>query len=145
MNRLEIQNERLLKFAEHLNSIKKLHAQLFDEVELFEVEDNIRIHFKVRYNYLIIDELPSVFPEFDFSEENSDPMLKDRPPEEGSIPGVISFFELTPEEFCQIFDVDGYQNTNKFGGRFLNVDSQPPDFAFNILQLVKHRFKKLTD
>lgn len=140
MKKTEIQNQRLLKFANHLNSIKKFHEQQFDEIELVELEEKVRIHYKVKFNYLLLDELPKVFEEFYYNEVYGAPTLDETSPEEeNSIAGVAVFFGLGPDMFAHLFDVEGYQNTILYGGKQLTMDSQPSDFAQNIIEFVKWR------
>jgi hypothetical protein len=59
--------------------------------------------------------------------------------QEGTIAAAIDFFDLNPDEFCFLFDVEGFQLIEQFGGDFLNFESSGPDFARNILALVKKK------
>lgn len=136
----EIENKRLLRFAEHLNSIKNFPGELLQEIELVDVKEKIRTHYKIVYNYFVIDELPVVFEEFEFNDINGDPILIGRNPhEEGPTLSVADFFGLGPAEFAHLFDVEGLQNPLQYGGKMLMPEAGPADFAFNIYQFVRFR------
>ena len=141
---MEVHNKRLLIFAEHLNSISAFPGELFQEVELVDVGEKIRTHYKIVYNYFVIDELPVVFEEFEFNDINGDPILIGRNPhEEGPTLSVAEFFGLGPAEFAHLFDVEGLQNPIIYGGKKLTPEAGPADFAFNIYQFVRFRKFKI--
>lgn len=136
----ETENKRLLRFAEHLNSIKNFPGELLQEVELVDVKEKVRTHYKIIYNHFLIDELPAAFEEFEFNEINGDPILIGRNPlEEGPTLSVVEFFGLGPAEFAHLFDVEGLQNPIIYGGKILTPEATPSDFAFNIYQFVRFR------
>lgn len=140
MKKNEKHDKRLLVFAEHLSKLKQLHGNVFEYIELVELEEKVRIHYKVKYNYLLLDELPNVFAEFYYNEINGSPTLKGvNPEEENSIAGVMNYFGLSPDMFAHLFDVEGYQNTILYGGKELSLTSGPSDFASNIVEFVKWR------
>jgi hypothetical protein len=142
INKQKAEIERLIKFAEHLNTIRNFPGELLQEVELVDMNKKVRTHYLIRYNYFIIDELPAVFEEFGFDAITGDPMLEGRSSEEeGPTLSVLEFFGLgAPAEFAHLFDMEGLQDTKIYGGRVLTPESTPKDIAFNMMQFV--RFKK---
>ncbi len=134
----EIYNERLLQFATHLNAIKPFTKHIQKTAELVEVDMKVRIHYKLVYNFLIINELPKVFSEW-FYHEGGWPLLNGTQLEQGPITGISKWFKLNPEEICQILDIEECQVVHKYGVKILNQESTPKDHAFNIEKLVEYR------
>jgi hypothetical protein len=136
----EEQINNLIKFAEHLKTIKKFQHQLFEEIELVDVSKKVRKHYKVVYNFCVFEELPAIFNEFEFSDETSDTILIGKNSDESTAASVIEFFGLSgPEQFAHLFDVEGLQNPIIYGGKILTLEATPSDFAFNIYQFVRFR------
>lgn len=133
-------NERLIKFAKHLEQITNHYEfGLFQSASLVEVEKKRNTSFMVTYHEWAFGELPVIFNEWYFDEKFGKPVCKGSAPEEGTVGAVIDFFNLRMDEFCHLFDVEGFQNPNKFGGDYINFESDGPAIAKNIFELVERR------
>ena len=132
-------NERLLKFAKHLEKITN-HPEhdLIGETTLVDFVGNVRIPYQVKYQSWLFEELPVAFDEWGFGKFGN-PLPEDVDEEENTVAAVIDFFDLSPDEFCFLFDVEGFQLVEQFGGNFLNFESDGPDFARNMYALVETR------
>lgn len=118
-------NQRLLKLANYFELIKEHPDQgRFDEVNLVAIEGKVHIHYLMKYPIWVVDAII---------------LLEPINQEEGLIEGIIEYYNLTQDEFCHIMDIEGYQLTDQFGGRKLNIDSTPLDIAHNIRELVRRR------
>ena len=133
-------NNRLIKFAEHIQKIKN-HPEfgLYESASLVELEEKRNTSFKVTFHGWIFEELPAIFPHWEFSEKNGQPIYIGCHPDEGTVAGVIDFFHLDMNEFCHLFDLEGFQNTKRYGGNHLTFESEGTDIAENIFQLLKYR------
>lgn len=142
MNAYNIYTKRLLKFAKHIESITN-HPEhgLYGVVNLIALEERVRIPYKVKYHEWVFEELPAVFESWYFTEKWGDPMWEGCDPAEGTVASVIDFFSLTLDEFSQLFDVEGFQHLNRFGGRILTLESTGADIAYNIVELVSRKHK----
>lgn len=118
-------NQRLLKLANYFELIKEHPDQgRFDEVNLVAIEGKVHIHYLMKYPTWVVDAII---------------LLEPINQEEGLIEGIIEYYNLTQDEFCHIMDIEGYQLTDRFGGRKLSIDSTPLDIAHNIRELVRRR------
>lgn len=133
-------DNRLIKFASHLEKIEN-HPEfgLYETASLVEVEEKRNTSFKVTFHGWIFGELPGIFKDWNFSEKTGDPLYKGCIPEEGTVAGVIDFFNLRMDEFCHLFDLEGFQNIKRYGGNHLSFESDAKDIAKNIFELIKHR------
>lgn len=133
-------NERLIKFAKHLEKTTNHYEfGLYKQASLVEVEKKRNTSFLVTFHEWVFEELPIVFKEWYFAEKTGDPVCEGSLPEEGTVGAVIDFFNLRMDEFCHLFDLEGFQNVKKFGGSYLNFESEGPVLAKNIFDLVERR------
>lgn len=142
----KIYTERLLKFADHLAGIKKHpEAGLIETVTLyaFELENTIRIPYDMRYHYWVFAELPVCFDDWYFEEKYGNSVWEGIDSKEGTVASVIDFFDLSLDELGHLFDIDGFQHTDRFGGVKLTETSNGADIARNILDLIKIKRKNI--
>ena len=146
-------DKRLMKFATHLYKLIEHPEQgLFSTVHLGAIENSdednekIVIWYQMKYPGYIFDELVLIFPnEWEFSEFGN-PILshfkegEETDMERSTIAEICIFFDLTLDELS-IFDIEGYQQPERFGGKKLDFNSTVEDFAFNIVELIKSRNK----
>jgi hypothetical protein len=138
MKDTKIYTKRLLKFAKHLKKITEHAAHgLLKETEVIALTSKVRIHYNVKYQEWVFDELPIVFNEWHFTEKYGHPMCEGMNESEGTVAAVIDFFNIDQDEFCHLFDVEGLQSPPRFGGSILSLESSGPAFASNIYELVK--------
>lgn len=89
----------------------------------------------------MFEELPAVFSEWYYAEKFGQPSCKGCLEEEGTLAAVIDFFNLSLTEVCHLFDLEGFQDVNRYGGNQLNFESDGPELAENIFELVKRHQK----
>lgn len=135
-----IYNQRLLRFADHLANIKN-HPEkgIIETIFFVELEKSLNITHKVMYNYWVFEELPACFDEWFYEERFGNPTWEDAVDNEGTIPSVIVFFDLTHDEFAHLFDINGANYSSRFGGEKISENSDGPEFAENIITLIKSR------
>lgn len=135
-------NERLIKFAKHLEKIKD-HPEfgLYNTASLVELEKKRNTSFLITYHQWAFEELPVVFSEWYFAEKFGQPSWEGCMEEEGTLAAVIDFFNLSLTEVCHLFDLEGFQDVNRYGGNQLNFESDGPELAENIFELVKRHQK----
>lgn len=132
--------ERLIKFAKHLEKITNHYEfGLYKTVSLVELEKKRNTSFLVTFHEWVFQELPMVFDEWHFAGKFGEPLYKGCLPEERTVEAVIDFFNLRMDEFCHLFDLEGFQNVARFGGNQLNFESDGPALAENIYELVKRK------
>lgn len=133
-------NERLLKFAQHLEKITN-HPEfgMYKTESLIEVPDKKDITFLITYHEWVFKELPSIFPQWYFSEKTGVPVYERYYEDEGTLASVIFFFDLKLAETCHLFDLEGLHDVNHFGGKQLDFNSVGPEIAKNIYALLKTR------
>ena len=133
-------NERLLKFAKHIEQITN-HPEfgLYKSASLVEVEEKRNVSFLITYHEWVFEELPNVFPEWYYAEKFGQPSCKGYIEEEGTLAAVIDFFDLKMTEVCHLFDLEGFQDVKRYGGHQLNYYSMGPEISKNIYELVKTR------
>lgn len=133
-------NNRLLKFAKHLEKITNHYEfGLYQTVNLVELAKKRNVTLMVTYHEWAFAELPAIFNDWYFDEKFGKPLCEGSLPEEGTVGAVIDFFNLRMEEFCHLFDLEGFQNVERYGGGYLNFESEGPDLAKNIYELLKRR------
>lgn len=136
-------NERLLKFAQHLEQIKNHPEQgIFDTVEFVELELRKERRHKILYHAWVFEELPLIFKEWGFNGKFGNPLPDDIQDEEGTVAAVLDFFDLTLFEFCHLFNLEGIQDPQRYGGKHLTFEADGPDLAQNIRDLVAARISK---
>ena len=64
--------KRLLLFAEHLKTADPYPAQIHRVANIVELEENVNIHYTLKYDFLVIDELPGVFSEWYYNKKNGE-------------------------------------------------------------------------
>jgi hypothetical protein len=135
-------NERLIKFAKHLEKITNHHEMgLIDTAELIELEENKYTGYKMVYHGWVFDELPLVFDEWYFHHDFGHPLYEGGPIEYGTTGCVADFFGLSRTELMHLFDLQRSQDTDKYGGLILDFDSEGPELCINIFDLVEFRTK----
>ena len=139
----KIYTERLSKLAMHLENVTN-HPEfgLINEVTIVDYAGNVRIPYQVKYQEFVFQEFPIVFEEWYFTEKYGIPMCEGANEEEGTIAAVIDFFDLNPDEFCFLFDIEGFQLIEQFGGGILTFESDGPAYARNMKALVQAREKR---
>jgi hypothetical protein len=139
----KIYTDRLLKFARHLEAITN-HPEhgLIETVNLVGIAHSERFHSEMTYQSWLMEELPAVFEEWYFTLRHGNPMCEGSEEKEGTVAAVIDFFDLSLDELRFLFDVEGSQLAEQFGGDILNFDSDGPIYARNIYALVKSREKR---
>jgi hypothetical protein len=135
-------NERLLKFAKHLEKITN-HPEfgLYKSASLVEIEEKRNVSFLIIYHEWVFEELPNVFTEWSYAEKFGQPSCKGCFEDEGTLAAVTDFFDLKMTEVCHLFDLDGFQDINRYGGTQLNFDSDGPTISKNIFELVEYRMR----
>jgi hypothetical protein len=139
----KIYTDRLLKLAMHLVVITN-HPEhgLIEKVSLVDITHNERLHSEMTYQSWLFEELPAVFEEWYFTLRLGNPMCEGSEEKEGTVAAVIDFFDLSLDELRFLFDIEGYQLAEQFGGEILNFESDGPVYARNILALIKSREKR---
>lgn len=137
-----VYNERLIKFAEHLQTFEHHPEEgLIDTLNIVNLIGENNLISEMIVPYWIFDELVRIFPEWDFDEFAGTPVLKDPELSWDMYNDICEFFDLTIEELS-IFDLEGYQMVDKFGGKILNFESTTQDIAFNIMELANSRMQR---
>ena len=135
---------RLLKYSEHLTKIEGKHYEhgLFTTVEIYCLEERVRIHCHCQCHDWAFQELCVAFPKYWYYGEDGEPVLKSLGPGTNVAEAVCSWFQLDADEFIHLFDVSSegmYQDIENYGGKKLTIDSNCRDLAENIIQLVNRR------
>lgn len=134
---------RLLKYAKHLSKIKRHREHgLFTTIIVCAYEEKIRIQCECACHDWSFQELCNAFPDFWEYGEYGEPVLKMAEVETNVAEAVCDWFSLDADEFMHLFDVSEYgkyQNTERFGGTKLTIDSDCSDLANNIIEFVKRR------
>lgn len=137
-------SKRLLNFAKHLSKIKTVPEPIeFEEVILCELEVNKRIEYKVKYPSWIFHELPKIFSSWQRDVSGGQPLLKGIEFNEDTYAGIFNFFQLSPGEFMHLFDLNGNQDIEMFGGNKLTEKSDGPAIAKNIYEFVRRKENKI--
>lgn len=124
-------------FAQHLEGMKDSPLNKEHKIiTICQFNGRTRFEFEVIIPQWIIEELPIKFKEWTY-DENGDPIMVGANPDEDNTGSIFHFFDLSPEEFCHILDVEGFQDIEEYGGNPLNENSQPFDFAQNIKGIVR--------
>jgi hypothetical protein len=133
---------RLLKYAKHLSKIKRHREHgLFTTVIVYAYEEHVRIHCQCQCHDWSFQELCNAFPDFWYYGEDGEPVLKMAEANTNVAEAVCDWFSLDADEFMHLFDAEEgkYQNTERFGGRKITIDSDCSDLANNMVELVKRR------
>jgi hypothetical protein len=134
----KISNERLLKLACHLEALETYDIDNNLEIWLQWPQDNCDVWYAITYNPSYYKQFPEWFKEWQINEEFDEPTLK----EDKNLSFsrcCLKFFSLGPIEFTHLFDMRGYQNTDKYGGKYLHLNSNPSTIANNIKDFVGRR------
>lgn len=134
-----IYNQRLIKFAEKLQTIKHHPEEgLFETITIVAIVGQVQIPYEMKYPYWVFDQLVAIFDEWEFSELTGEPILIGHNISSGTFGDVCDFFNLNLDE-TSIFDLEGFQMPGRFGGKVLNFESTTEDVAFNIMELAMSR------
>ena len=136
----DIFSERLMTFAIRLYRIRDNPESNIVEVWIQwpDKEQMLKPWYEVKYNISFFEELIVCFDEWQWSERFQEPELKGEK-DLGVSVSCLKFFGLTPMEYTHLFDTEGYQYIQKYGGKYLSMDSTPSDVAFNILEFLKSK------
>jgi len=134
----KLAKERLLKLAERLSEMKTDIDEEIIEVWIEWPENNFSVWYAVKYKPSYFKKLPVWFNEWSFSEHFQEPELIGHQ-DLGFAGSCMKFFGIEPKEFSHLFDMDGHQNIEMFGGEYLNKQSSPKIIALNIRALLKKR------
>lgn len=136
-------NERLIILANYIKHIELNPKMLkYGVVHLCLFSDDGRDEHTVKYPYWVFEELPHIFHEWYFDKEQGIPLLSSLGYHDETCSGIFDYFSLCPFEFIHLFSLDGYQDTQKYGGKELNFSSSGKDIADNIYEFVKRRRSK---
>lgn len=134
-----IYNKRLIKFAEHLQTVSNHPEEgLFETITIVAIVSQVQIPYDMKYPAWVFDQLVAIFDEWEFSEITGEPILNDQNFSCGTFGDVCDFFDLSLDELS-IFDLEGFQLPGRFGSKVLNFESTTQDVAFNIMELAKSR------
>lgn len=134
-----IYNQRLIKFAEHLQAIKHHPEEgLFETITIVVLVGQVQIPYEMKYPYWVFDQLVAIFDDWEFSELTGEPILIANNHSSETFSDVCDFFDLNLDE-TSIFDLEGFQMPGRFGSKVLNFESTTQDVAFNIMELAKSR------
>lgn len=134
-----IYNKRLIKFAEHLQTIKNHPEEgLFETVTIVAIVGSVQIPYDMKYPEWVFDELVAIFDEWEFDELTGNPVLAHPADSWGTFNDVCEFFDLNLDELS-IFDLEGFQLPGRFGSKILNFESTTQDVGFNVMELAKSR------
>src|ERR1700741_5186051 len=118
-------NERLLRLANYLGMMQKHSNQgKYGMVHLAALEGRVRIHYTMKYPIWAFETITRI---------------ESINQEEGLIPGIIDYYNLTLDEFGHLFDLEGYQLIERFGGTKLTLDSSSLEISRNIREFVRRR------
>lgn len=132
-------NKRLIKFAEHLQTIKHHPEEgLFETITIVAIVGQVQIPYEMKYPSWVFDELVAIFDEWEFSDTTGEPILCDHTFNSQTFSDVLDFFDINLDE-TSIFDLEGFQLPGRFGSKVLNFESTTQDIAFNIMELAKSR------
>lgn len=135
----EMYNERLLSFAHLLNHLVYIKDGVIHEAFV----EWIGVYTRT---YTIIDYNPQFFRMLECfdgweRDKNWNEAMYIEIESAGTLRGCINYFGLDPEELVHLFDLGGFQNIEKYGGKQLNNGSSPKDIAYNIIEFVDKRNK----
>jgi hypothetical protein len=131
---------RLLAFADKLKKAKERKPHIEDI--FFEWPYQAKSYYCITHNTSIFFVLGELSNAWYFNEKTKSWEIKDFK-DMGTFRACIEWFGLKPEEYTHLFDVEGNQDIDRFGGKRLNEDSKPADYAYNIIQFVFKRFPHL--
>jgi len=132
--------DRLTTLANYLAKTKAhFEFGLYETANLVEIKTIPHVTTPLVFHYWIVEDLPTIFCEWYYHEKFGDPLFKGCSVEEGTMNAVVEFFDLTLEETLHLFDLEGKQNVEKFGGVQLNFESDGPELAKNIFDLIERK------
>lgn len=133
-----IYKQRLMNYAKHLKTITNHPEQeILKEITIYSYTHGYGIVLIVKTPYWVFDELVEVFDEWECSAETGDPVLKSKP-DVNTANAIFEFFGIEEFElFAHYFDLEGYQQPDKWGGNVLNLNSSGRDIAKNICESLR--------
>lgn len=132
--------ERLLKFAKHIEQITNHYEfGLYQNANLVEIKEFPHVTTPLVYHFWVFEELPIVFREWYFHKKTGEPSFKGFDYMGGTLGAVVDYFDLTLKETLHLFDLEGKQDVEVFGGTHLNFESDGPVLAKNIYDLIEYR------
>lgn len=129
-------NKRLSELASHLDAIENIPPPNILEVWIEWPENNLHSWIAVKYNASLFIDMTKWFEGWRLSEHFQEPELNEFE-NLGFAGSCLKFFSFSPKEFSHLFDTEGYQNIQEFGGEYLSKFSSPSAIAFNIRELIK--------
>jgi hypothetical protein len=136
--------DRLWAFANYLlNFETNPFAGLYRDVIVYAYDIDTRIHLDVKTPYLIFEELPDCFPEdWAYDPCDGEPYWKKLGDKCNPAECVCDYFGISNYEvFCHLFDTEGHQSVEKYGGLKLNENAAGKEVAYNILEYIKSHAK----
>ncbi len=130
--KMEICNQRLLKFADAISGIVNHPEHLLtDEANIVVLMNGLTMQYKLIYHPWVFDELVDI--DFDiewyFDEFTGRPLYEGCDPEDGTVGAVADFFCLSADDLLELFNIEF-------------TDDHGPQIATSIVELVKRRRKK---
>lgn len=136
MTKIKYQEERLLKFAEHLKSENLKCSEIYKRMVRTTISNQLKPDKTLKPIYFLpIMELPVVFDDWCYNEKYL-PFYKGNK-ERDPIESVIQYFSLNKCIFRHLF-CQGLQRPEIWGGTELPAKPRPVDVANNIYDLVEH-------
>lgn len=133
---------KLLDFCAHLLHERDLREPDIRQAYYVPSDDPNDEWQLMTFNMALFFELPMIFEQWGYYEPADEVGLIGSNKWLGMTGMIKSFFRINQEEFMHLFDCKGgNQNTAKFGGRELNLQSKPIDVAFNILEFIESRHR----
>lgn len=141
----KIFNQRLIKFAKHLAKIKS-HPMMgeYHCAILYEIEKGKEVQFEVCLHAWLFLEMHLLFPEdWYYNDKLERPFLNaiGLSEDDGFLSGVFDFFNLSPQEFAHLFDINNgaYQQLHLYGGRYLFGEATGEEISKQIFEFIMHK------
>lgn len=126
---------RLIKLGTYLGKLKSIsESEDFKVITFYKQQGDYKIEIEAKCYAWIFDELSQLFPDWPYNASDND---------FEAMPAVFDFFSLSDEEFWHMFDLNGHQNVEFFGGKILSEESTVNDISENILAIVRKRKQQI--
>ena len=138
-----IYKERMLAFAKHIKTIEYHPTQgLFRRLIVYLCTNNIAIPIKVRTPHWLFEELIACFPEeWSFHEITGDPTWDEMDIEANTSECVCDFFGINDYQiYCHLWDINGIQNVERWGGQILTEESNGPVLGQQMMDYISKSY-----